>query len=145
MVPHLKSVGVQPKKKNNNNNEFHIGNSLAVQWLGLHDFTAEGEGSIRGRGNKIPQAPQPKKRKKKKKKEKCRGDPCPSLARWLSRLRALQKGGDGYHGILGCPTDQPTPPAEHVAPAATPACPCLSAQSIFEQPQPAEHLHTSWE
>ena len=32
------------------------GNSLAVQWLGLHAFTAEGPGSISGRGTKISQA-----------------------------------------------------------------------------------------
>ena len=31
-------------------------NSLAVQWLGLHAFTAEGAGSIPGGGTKIPQA-----------------------------------------------------------------------------------------
>ena len=34
------------------------GNSLAVQWLGLRAFTAEGTGSIPGRGVKIPQAVQ---------------------------------------------------------------------------------------
>ena len=32
------------------------GNSLAVHWLGLGTFTAEGLGSIPGQGNKIPQA-----------------------------------------------------------------------------------------
>ena len=32
------------------------GNSLAVQWLGLCAFTAEGTGSIPGWGTKIPQA-----------------------------------------------------------------------------------------
>ena len=31
------------------------GNALAVQWLGLRAFTAEGTGSIPGRGSKIPQ------------------------------------------------------------------------------------------
>ena len=31
-------------------------NSLAVQWLGLRAFTAEGPDSIPGRGTKIPQA-----------------------------------------------------------------------------------------
>ena len=30
------------------------GNSLVVQWLGLHAFTAEGLGSIPGQGTKIP-------------------------------------------------------------------------------------------
>ena len=32
------------------------GNSLAVQWLGLRTFTAEGPGSIPSQGNKILQA-----------------------------------------------------------------------------------------
>ena len=32
-----------------------IGNSLAVQWLGLHALTAKGPGLISGRGTKIPQ------------------------------------------------------------------------------------------
>ena len=32
------------------------GNSLAVQWLGLHASTAKGTGSIPGQGTKIPQA-----------------------------------------------------------------------------------------
>ena len=38
-------------------NSLH-GNSLAVQWLGLCTFTAEGPGSILGQGTKIPQATQ---------------------------------------------------------------------------------------
>ena len=33
-----------------------MGNSLAVQWLGLCAFTAEGPGSTPGQGTKIPQA-----------------------------------------------------------------------------------------
>ena len=33
-----------------------LGNSLVVQWLRLHTFTAVGLGSIPGRGTKIPQA-----------------------------------------------------------------------------------------
>ena len=46
------------------------GNSLAVQWLGLHAFTSEGPGSIPGRGNKIPRDPTshaawPKKKKRR--------------------------------------------------------------------------------
>ena len=36
----------------------YSGNSLVVQWLGLHAFTAEGASSIPGRGTKIPQAMQ---------------------------------------------------------------------------------------
>ena len=31
-----------------------FGNSLAVQWLGLHAFTAEGTGSTPCQGTKIP-------------------------------------------------------------------------------------------
>ena len=34
------------------------GNSLAVQWLGLHTFTAMALGLIPGWGTKIPQAAQ---------------------------------------------------------------------------------------
>ena len=33
-----------------------LGNSLAVQWLGLCAFTAKGLGSIPVQGTKIPQA-----------------------------------------------------------------------------------------
>ena len=33
-----------------------VGNSPAVQWLGLFTFTAEGLGSIPDQGTKIPQA-----------------------------------------------------------------------------------------
>ena len=33
-----------------------LGNSLAVQWVGIHAFTAEGPDSILGWGSKIPQA-----------------------------------------------------------------------------------------
>ena len=40
------------------------GNSLAVQWLGLHAFTPEGLSSIPSGGTKIPQAVWPKKEKK---------------------------------------------------------------------------------
>ena len=53
-----------------------MGNSLAVPWLGLDVFTAEGSGSIPGRGTKIPQATQHGQKKKKKKKNlrtKCHG------------------------------------------------------------------------
>ena len=42
-----------------------LGNSLAVQWLGLRAFTAEGPGSIPGRGTKIPQALRGSQKKKK--------------------------------------------------------------------------------
>ena len=43
-----------------------IRNSLVVQWLGLHALTAEGPGSIPGRGTKIPQAVQHGKKPPKK-------------------------------------------------------------------------------
>ena len=33
------------------------GNSLEVQWLGFRDFTAEGLGSISGRGTKMARDP----------------------------------------------------------------------------------------
>ena len=36
----------------------NVGNSLAVQWLGLCALTAEGPGSIPGGGTNIPQAAQ---------------------------------------------------------------------------------------
>ena len=43
-----------------------IGNSQAVQWLGLCTFTAKGAGSIPGWGTKIPSlAVRPKKKKQK--------------------------------------------------------------------------------
>ena len=46
------------------------GNSLGVQWLGLHAVTAKGPGSIPGQGTKIPHATwcgQKKNRLRKKK------------------------------------------------------------------------------
>ena len=42
-----------------------IGNSLVVQWLGLHAPTARSPGSIPGEGTKIPQAMQSGPKKKK--------------------------------------------------------------------------------
>ena len=35
-----------------------MGNSLGVQWLGLHASTAGGMGSIPGQGTKVPHAAQ---------------------------------------------------------------------------------------
>ena len=46
------------------------GNSLAVQWLGLSAFIAEGPGSIPGWGMKIPQALRHSQKKKKHKNKK---------------------------------------------------------------------------
>ena len=41
-----------------NSHKTQKGTSLVVQWLGPGAFTAEGSGSIPGRGTKIPQATQ---------------------------------------------------------------------------------------
>ena len=43
-----------------------LGISLSVQWLGLRAFTAEGTGSIPGRGTRFLQAAQRGQKKKKK-------------------------------------------------------------------------------
>ena len=48
-------------------NKEMYGNSLAVQWLGLHASTAEGKGSIPHQGTKIRMLHGQKKRKKDKK------------------------------------------------------------------------------
>ena len=45
------------------------GISLAIQWLGLGTFTAEGLGSIPGGGTKISQAMWSSKKKKEKKNQ----------------------------------------------------------------------------
>ena len=45
-------------------NKMLYGNSLAVQWLGLRAFIAEGPVSIPGQGTKIPQAVRPEKKKR---------------------------------------------------------------------------------
>ena len=47
---------------------------LAVQWLGVGAFIAEGVGSIPGRGTKIPQAMQRSQKEKEKLKKKCSED-----------------------------------------------------------------------
>ena len=44
----------------------HFGNSLVVQWLEFHTFTAKGQGSFRGWGIKTPQDVQPGKNFKDK-------------------------------------------------------------------------------
>ena len=46
----------------------YVGNSLEVQWLGLHAFIAKDQGLIPGQGTKILQAMQRGQKKKKKKK-----------------------------------------------------------------------------
>ena len=58
----VKSKGITIKIAN-------IGNSLAVQWLGLGTFTAEGTDSIPAGGTKIPQAEWHRQKLKKKKKK----------------------------------------------------------------------------
>ena len=50
-----------------------LGNSLVVQWLGLHAFTAKGMGSIPSQGTKIPQATWCGQNFKKTKKERNEG------------------------------------------------------------------------
>ena len=54
----------------NLNWELNLGNSLAVQWLGLGTFTAKVPGSIPVQGTKIPQAKSLGQKRKKKKKRK---------------------------------------------------------------------------
>ena len=49
-------------------NKVQLGHSLAVQWLGLHTFTAKGPGSIPGWGIIIPQAMWRGQKQKNKKK-----------------------------------------------------------------------------
>ena len=44
----------------------YFGNSLVVQWLGLHAFTAMGPGSVPGWGTKILQTARCRQKKKKK-------------------------------------------------------------------------------
>ena len=46
-----------------------LGNSLVVQWLGLHAFNAEGPSMILRCRTKIPQATQSGQKKKKRKKK----------------------------------------------------------------------------
>ena len=50
-----------------------VGNSRAVQWLGFCTFTAEGMGSIPGRGTKVLQAKWPKTQNKQSKNNVCVG------------------------------------------------------------------------
>ena len=46
-----------------------MGNSLAVQWLGLCAFTAEGLGSFPGQETKMPQAVRHRQKKQNKTKQ----------------------------------------------------------------------------
>ena len=50
LLPALSDIGQNSIKMTYTN-----GNSLVVQWLRLHGFTAEGLGSTPGGGTKIPQ------------------------------------------------------------------------------------------
>ena len=56
-----------------------LGNSLAVQWLGFHAFTAENMGSIPGRGTKIPQAAWHSQERKRKL----------TFRKWFSRIFSI--------------------------------------------------------
>ena len=66
--PRRAALGVKCKGRN----RIHLkgwkfedcGNSLVVQWLGLHTLTAEGLGSISGQASKFPQVAQCEKKKK---------------------------------------------------------------------------------
>ena len=49
------------------------GNFLAVQWLGLHTFTAEGPSSVPGQGTKLCSVAKKKKKREKKQTGKRRG------------------------------------------------------------------------
>ena len=51
----LFSLDLRDRKEPKYNGEEREGNSLAVQGLGLHAFTAKDPGSIPGWGTKIPQ------------------------------------------------------------------------------------------
>ena len=59
---------VRKKKRINSKKREEVGNSLAVQWLRLTTFTADGAGSIPGWGTKILQATHCSQKKKKKKR-----------------------------------------------------------------------------
>ena len=67
------------------------GNSLAVQWLRLHAFTAKGTGSIPGQRTKIPQAAWCSQKRKRKKendeKEDIKGN--------RGERKGSQQGGSG--------------------------------------------------
>ena len=70
----------------NANQNHKWGDSLVVQWLALHAFTAGGPGSIPGRRTKIPWGAKrsQKKKKKKKKETKPQWDITLHLSEWLS-------------------------------------------------------------
>ena len=80
-------------------NYINTGNSLVVQWLGLHSSTAGDTGSITGHITKTPQATQhsqkqtkkPKIQKKKKKKSK--HQPYPNIY----KLRELVMDREAWH------------------------------------------------
>ena len=50
--------------------QFMMGNSLVVQWLGFRASTAGGMGSVPGQGTKIPQTTQHGQKKKQKQNPK---------------------------------------------------------------------------
>ena len=58
MSQHNESTLISINLKKNSFKKSRIRNSLALQWLGLCAFTAEGPGSIPGWGTKIPLARQ---------------------------------------------------------------------------------------
>ena len=54
--PAISFLGFYPKNTKNIGLKDICENSLVVQWLGFHSFTAEGTSSVPGLGSKIPKA-----------------------------------------------------------------------------------------
>ena len=91
------------------------GTSLAIQWLGVFPFTAEGVGSIPGQGTKIPQVAHAAKKKKK-----CQWDlvTCPLMAcSWLSEQKHLNSLLYLTECTHLCPYLQVPHPPFHTGPA----------------------------
>ena len=68
-VPAIEWLQCLMLKRTEDSKYMSLGNSLAVQWLGLHAFTVEGESSISGQDTKIPQASRCSQKKQKNKKK----------------------------------------------------------------------------
>ena len=89
-------------------------NSLAVQWLGLSAFTAEGQGpgSIPGQGTRMPQATQ-RGQKKTNNESKLRSKRIKKHERIMTHISDAHLGGGGgggcewreLHGGYNCQLD----------------------------------------
>ena len=82
------------------------GNSLVVQWLGLHAFTASGSNLMPGRGTKIPQAMHSGEKERRKGIPDRWNSAGPSRTVslteiWLRRERRWEEGWESKHGIVG--------------------------------------------